>query len=108
MKKDNLVAFRISLYETDTLEPQELYKKLKSKNCINSKWIPQTQGSQIWMWFEFANIQDKNDYIENLNITWIGYNNKLVNAKDMFMHDEDHMTQETIDRWAQSKSGWFG
>ena len=59
MKKENIEAFRIKLYDCDN--PQELYKKLKPINCINSKWIPQTMGRLIWMWFEFANNQDKNE-----------------------------------------------
>ena len=65
MKKENIVGFRISMW--DVGNPQELWGKLKPRNCIDSAWIPQTIGDQIWMWFEFKNKSDKDEYIKNLN-----------------------------------------
>jgi hypothetical protein len=57
MKKNNMVGYNVSLY--DCPNPQEFWNVAKPKNCIDSIWIPQTIGDQIWMWFEFANEDDK-------------------------------------------------
>ena len=98
MKKENMVGFRVSLYECDN--PQKLWRVIKPKNCINSKWIPQTLYEKIWMWFEFANAEDKQNYIEWIRNCDVYCSNSLHGnekyyPKNMFMC----LSQEKIDHW---------
>lgn len=79
MKKNNMVGYNVSLY--DCPNPQEFWNVAKPKNCIDSIWIPQTIGDQIWMWFEFDNEDEKNEYIKQIskinNLKVIGYYDNL-------------------------------
>jgi hypothetical protein len=107
MKKENLVAFRVSLY--DCADPQKFYKDIEPSNAISKKWIPQTMGEQIWMWFEFENAEDKHKYIDWIKVcelkypkAWVGDDGVTeIYPKDIFMHDEEWMTQEEITKWTK-------
>lgn len=91
-----MVGFRLKVFECN---PQQLYQDLRPDNCLASIWIPQTLGDQIWLWFEFANKEDKKAYIKwvkSSNITSKNTNGKIVYAKDMFMHSEKWLTQKQI------------
>ena len=113
MKKENIVGFRISLW--DVTNSHKIWEILKPYNCINSIWIPQTIGDQIWMWFEFKNILDKNEYIKNLKSIeilneWHELKNKrLIDKQEVIifdprlhlMQDEEWLTQDEIDYWTK-------
>ena len=108
-----MVGFRISIY--DATNPQDIWKLLKPLNCINTAWISQTIGDQVWMWFEFANESDKSNYINSLkpfmiHLEWHEAMNgklrdksedKIFDPIEYFMHNEGWMTQEEIDHWTK-------
>lgn len=112
MKKELMVGFRISLYEVTN--PKELALKLNPDNRKSFSWIPQTLSDQIWLWIEFYNEDDKQQYIDNLEPVSIVKKYILVkngketdvikesvfDPKKNFMHNESWMTQERIDHWA--------
>ena len=72
-------------------------------------------GDQIWIWFEFANKEDKQKYLDWIEENEISSNgkatlykdghestiSKVCYAKDMYMHNDSMMTQETIDHWTK-------
>ena len=113
MKKENTIGFRVSLY--DCTNPQEFWEKIKPDNCIASIWIPQTIGDQIWMWFEFINKTERDNFISTIKPLEIHgewtevINGKFidkkgtstVNPKDWFMHEEEIFTQEFINHWTK-------
>lgn len=110
MKKELTVGFRVSLYEV--MNPRELWSKLKPEKCKDSVWVPQTLGDQIWMWFEFENLEEKNEYLDSLKeieivneYDYIDQNgvqtHKIEKAvfkpKNNFMLD--NFSQEKINHW---------
>ena len=107
MNKETLVAFRVSLYDVGS--PQQFYKDITPDYCIDKKWIPQTMGEQIWMWFNFADTEDKQKYIDWINACdlkypkmWVGKDGITeVYPKNMFMHDDEFMTQGEINNWTK-------
>ena len=110
MKKENIVGFRVSLYECNN--PQQFYKNVRPDNCIDELWLAQTIGDQIWIWFEFANKKDKKEYIKQLKAKkmkvlapkWPSQEkDKYYDPIDWFMHDEKWLNQESIDRWTSDR-----
>ncbi len=98
MKKENMVCFRISIYDCNN--PQELNEKIVPINAIKTKWIAQTIADQVWIWYEFKDVEDRNHYIkkiEAIDIDIIGIDNKIRHPKDKFMHDD--LSQKEIDYW---------
>lgn len=89
MEKILLVAFRIDIFK---FNPSKTLELLRPDNLKNSKFIPQTLGDQVWIWFEFHTTEEKELYID-----WVKENHRELS--DCFMHDEEFMTQEEIDHW---------
>ncbi len=110
MKLELTVGFRVSLF--DVSNPNDVLKLIKPEKCIDSIWIPQTMGDQVWIWFEFETPEEKQKYIDGLmKITvkksFAEHNNKgkFVNFKKDVKYDPrehfmlDSFTQEEIDHW---------
>lgn len=108
MKKENMIGFRVSLYYCN--DWHEFWKDIKPTNCISSAWIAQTIGDQIWMWFEFANKEDKKQFLKELKAKKMKVlgprwpNDKEDTYHDpikWLMHKEKWLTQKEIDHWTK-------
>lgn len=102
MIKENTVAFRIHTY--DVKHPQEVWEQIKPIKCKDDRWIPQTVGDQVWMWFEFENIEEKKEYlnwIEQSNFTTTDIKGNIKYIKNMTMNHEPWLTQQEIDHWTK-------
>jgi len=100
MIAENMVMFKVSVFNCEN--PQQLWKEILPTNCIESKWIPQTMGDQVWMWFEFRNQLDKEEYIDWVNASHISCQSAwsidietTTYLKDMLFD----FSQEQINQW---------
>jgi len=119
MKLENTVCFRCDLYKCP--DSHKFYNAVKPNNCINSSWISQTIGDQIWMWFEFANIDDKREYLEKIKELTVSGEYELINEVrkhsietqickpiDMLMNGEVWLTQAEMDHWTGIDTKYMG
>ena len=116
MKLENTVCFRCNLYTCP--DSHKFWDAVEPQNSINSIWIPQTIGDQIWMWFEFATIEEKETYLKSIqDLTVTGTYDVMRNGKtyeeeqsckpiDMLMNNEDWLTQAEIDHWVGIDTGY--
>lgn len=68
MKIEFTATLCFNLYELDDIKttPQKVYREICPNNYINRAWIPQTMGDQVWVWFEFNTIKEKEEFLNNL------------------------------------------
>jgi len=93
MKVENTVGFNVCLYQCR--DPRQFWKDIYPDNCKSHKWIPQTLGNH-WMFFEFANKLDKNEYLKwvkfcdvRCEIVWVTKNSgDFAYPKNMVMKDD--------------------
>jgi len=60
---ENISALRVDLYNWEYNEsPHDIMKKVWPDNIVQSAWIPQTMGEQIWILLAFHNKAEKTEW----------------------------------------------
>lgn len=102
-----MALLNIDLYVCD--DASKLEEKIRPKNCIARKWIAQTLGDQIWVWYEFNTVEEKDEYLEWLkdsNIVcldpWnsIGKSQKVYKRASHFISNNPSWNQELINQYS--------
>ena len=68
MKLENTATFRICAgwNEPDTYTWHDFFKAMNPNASLRYAWIPQTLGEQVWIFWEFSNPQEKQDFIDSI------------------------------------------
>jgi hypothetical protein len=57
-ERETISALRIDLYDC-TEPPAKIVRREMPSNAVRRAWIPQTVGDQVWLLYEFANVEDR-------------------------------------------------
>jgi hypothetical protein len=61
------VCFRVTLpYGNEHPTPHQVADRLREKHWKRCQWIPQTMGDQVWLWYEFASVAEKEFFMAAL------------------------------------------
>jgi len=93
MKYECTATLRFHLWELDDINmtPRKVHKEIHPDNCIKYVWIPQTMGDQVWVWYEFETIKEKEVFLKNLPA-------KYRNIEGLIA---TNFTQEDLDYWTE-------
>lgn len=109
MELDKTVGFKVSVFRN----PDAVWKRLLTNKVIKNAWIPQTLGEQVWMFFEFSTVEERNEYVENLKPFEIEVEHAQLNAKNRIKVETvmatiqpdallmEDLNQETLNYWVK-------
>ncbi len=93
---ENTVTFILHLQtcvQDFEIIPCELENIIRPKEIKRSAWIPSTLDECVWLWYEFNNIEEKENYLKKLHII---FNEKFI---DIISHKS--VDQKFIDNFTK-------
>jgi len=100
MKVENTVFLNVNMRHYE--DPNNLRRIIKPTNLLNFQWVPQTMGECVWMFFEFKNEIDKNEFLKYISTVSFNsaFDGKLKYVDELL---GTFLDQELLDYWCTGK-----